>query len=240
MTSHIQGIKAVLILLVLAVLSGCVSVVSPGDVQTEKQSIDPQGAEAAQVAVTMGAGTLNMSGGADALMDAEFTYNIDQWKPEVNYTVNGSQGELSVAQPDNLTVPNNDVEYQWDLQFNNDIPMTLDITLGAGQSDLDLSELNLDGVTVETGAGESIVILTGNYDHGFDASIRGGVGTATVMFNNSVGVRVEVNGGLGSVSAPGFTQDGNIYTNDAYGSSDVELNVNIEGGVGEIQLQLVD
>lgn len=240
MTTHLRAVSAAVTLLAVALLSGCVSMVTPGDTQTEEQTVEPQGAESAQVAVAMGAGSLNISGGADNLMDAEFTYNIEQWQPEVSYTVNGGRGELSVSQPDNMSVPNNDVQYSWDVKLTNDLPLTLDVTLGAGESNLDLSELDLEGLSVQTGAGESIVILTGDYSRSFDVSMEGGVGTATLLFNNSVGVQVEVSGGLGSIRAPGFTQDGTTYTNDAYGSADTTLNVSIEGGVGEIQLQLVD
>ena len=40
------------------------------------------------------------------------------------------------------------------------------------------------------------------------------------------------------MNAPGFNQSGNTYTNDAFGESEATLFLNIEGGVGEINLEL--
>ena len=46
----------------------------------------------------IGAGELNLTGGADRLMEADFAYNVADWKPEVNYEVSGDTGDLSVQQ----------------------------------------------------------------------------------------------------------------------------------------------
>jgi hypothetical protein len=72
----------------------------------------------------MGTGELKASGAADATMEGEFSYNVADWKPQVNYDISGDTGELSVARG---------------------------------------------------------VDLTGDYAQGFDASIEGGVGEATVL-----------------------------------------------------------
>ena len=42
--------------------------------------------------------------------------------------------------------------------------------------------------------------------------------------------------GVGDVSASGLNQNGDTYTNDSYGESDVTLNIDISGGVGQITL----
>ncbi|MGH9677802.1 MAG: hypothetical protein ACRD36_11930, partial [Candidatus Acidiferrum sp.] len=54
-----------------------------------------------------------------------------------------------------------------------------------------------------------------------------------------VGVRVTVQGGLGSVNAPDFKRDGDDYVNDAYGKSGVTVEVHVTGGIGEVYLELV-
>jgi hypothetical protein len=42
-----------------------------------------------------------------------------------------------------------------------------------------------------------------------------------------------------AIDAEGLTREGNSYVNDAYGNSDVILEVDVEGGVGEINLEVV-
>ena len=89
------------------------------------------------------------------------------------------------------------------------------------------------------GAGKTTVDLTGDYARGFDASIQGGVGEATVMLPSGVGVKAKAQGGLGKINAEGLKRVGNSYVNDAYGESDVTLKVNVQGGVGQINLEVV-
>jgi hypothetical protein len=39
-----------------------------------------------------------VSGAADALMEADFSFNVSDWEPEVSYDVSGDPGKLSVEQ----------------------------------------------------------------------------------------------------------------------------------------------
>ena len=78
-----------------------------------------------------------------------------------------------------------------------------------------------------------------DYAQDFDVSIEGGVGEATVLVPSEVGVRVRAEGGLDKINAEGFQRDGEAYVNDAYGDSDVSLNLDVRGGVGSISLKVV-
>jgi len=69
-----------------------------------------------------------------------------------------------------------------------------------------------------------------------DVRIEGGVGSATVRLPNSIGVRVHAEGGIGSINVRGLQHRGDYYVNEAYGTSPITMNVNVEGGVGEIRL----
>jgi hypothetical protein len=64
------------------------------------------------------------------------------------------------------------------------------------------------------------------------------VGKATLQLPRDVGVRVVAHGGLGAINASGFSKEGDVYVNDAYGKSSVALRINVEGGVGEINLEM--
>jgi hypothetical protein len=54
-----------------------------------------------------------------------------------------------------------------------------------------------------------------------------------------VGARVTAEGGLGKINAEGFQREGDSYVNDVYGDSDANLEVEVHGGVGEINLEVV-
>jgi hypothetical protein len=78
-----------------------------------------------------------------------------------------------------------------------------------------------------------------NYSRDFDASIEGGVGEATVLLPSEVGTRVRAEGGLGKINAKGLKREGDSYVNDACGDSDITLKVNVQRGVGQINLEVV-
>jgi hypothetical protein len=202
-----------------------------GDLQHESRSIQPEDAKSVRANLRMGAGELKVSGAADALMEGEFTYNVADWKPKVGYDVADDTGELSVKQGSGGGVRlGGDARNEWDLRFNDEVPIDLHVEMGAGESDLDLDSLALTGLSLEMGAGKTTVDLTGDYTRDFDASIQGGVGEATVLLPSEVGVRAR---------AEGLEKEGDSYVNDAYGDSEVTLDVDVQGGVGQINLEVV-
>jgi hypothetical protein len=83
------------------------------------------------------------------------------------------------------------------------------------------------------------VDLTGAYEQDLTATIEGGVGEATVRLPSEVGVRVSAEGGLDEINAEGLQREGEAYVNDAYGDSDITLDVDVRGGVGQINLEVV-
>ena len=211
-----------------------------GEMRNESRSIEPEGARSVRAHLIMGAGELKVGGAADALMEADFSYNVADWKPEIDYEVSGEKGDLTVEQGsgDDGRLGGG-ARNEWDLRFSDDVPTDLVVEMGAGESDLDLDSLTLRGLDLQMGAGETTVDLTGDYDQDFDATIEGGVGEATVLVPSEVGVRVRAEGGLGKINAEGFQREGEAYVNDAYGDSDVSLNVDVRGGVGSINLEVV-
>ena len=211
-----------------------------GKMQHESKSVDPKDARSVRAQLKMGAGELKLTGGADQLMEGDFSYNVAEWKPDVSYDVSGDEGELVVkqggAEGSNLT---GEARNEWDIRLNDELPTDLVVQLGAGESDLDLDSLALKGLKLQMGAGKTTVDLTGDYAQSFNASIQGGVGEATVELPSEVGVKAKAQGGLGKINAEGLKRVGDSYVNDAYGESDVTLNVEVQGGVGEINLEVV-
>jgi hypothetical protein len=76
---------------------GACGVKQVGSLQRQSQSVDVDEARSVRADLRMGAGEFNLTGGADRLMEADFSYNVADWKPEVNYEVSGDTGELSVS-----------------------------------------------------------------------------------------------------------------------------------------------
>jgi len=227
------------VLLAALLLVSCSSDdVRVGELRTESRSVELGDAKSVDVNITIGAGDLVMTGGAEKLLEADFTYNVAKLKPEVEFT----DGTLVVQHPDvrGYRTPQDikDFRNEWDLRLNNDVPMNLSLEMGAGTSDLQLAGLSLTGLDIILGAGKSTVDLSGDWVHDLDVTIDAGAGNLSVRLPRDVGVRVKVEAGLGTIEAPGLTKDGAFYTNAAYGVSAVTLQVDLVAGVGQINLEV--
>ena len=214
--------------------------VEVGELQTESRSVDPENADSVRANLRIGLGELTLTGGADSLMEADFAYNVAAWRPGVSYEMVGDTGELSVQQRGlGEGLPGPDVRNEWDVRLNDAMPVDLSVQMGGGVSDLDLDSLTLTGLNLDVGAGATTVDLTGDWERDLSAVVRGGAGALTMLLPSQVGVRVNAETGLGRVNADGLRKQGNAYVNDAYGDSEVSLEVKVSGGVGQINLKAV-
>jgi hypothetical protein len=209
-----------------------------GELRTESQSVKLGKAKSVSVDMSMGAGVLRVRSGAADLMNGTFIYNVPAWKPRIEYHESGEHGRLTIEQPGGAHSQGGNTRYEWEVELNNRVPLEVHVEMGAGKSNLELGELSLTALHVEMGAGDFTVDLAGNWKHDVDAHIEGGVGRATIKLPRSVGVRVTVEGALGSVSADGFKKVGSAYANDEYGKSPVTVTVRVEGGIGKVALEL--
>ena len=88
------------------------------------------------------------------------------------------------------------------------------------------------------GVGDLNVDLSGDRDQDLRAIIDGSVGSITLYLPKDLGVKVYVDKGIGSVDAQGFQKREDVYTNDAYEKSDVTLSVDVDAGIGKVNLRL--
>lgn len=226
--------------LLFLVLAGCNIPGGPPVEETRTTSkMIPLGQEkSVDVEIKMGAGELRVANGSSALMNADFTYNVDAWKPEVRYDLSGNRGTLIIQQPSGRHNYRGRTRYEWDIRLNNHVPMDMNVNMGAGKANLILAGLNLNHLNLNVGAGEADIDLDGAWQHDLTASIHGGVGKLTLHLPGDVGVRARVRGGLGAIHANGFIRKDDAYMNSAFGKSKINLNIDIQGGMGEVNLML--
>ncbi len=254
-----------LLVIIISLLSvnACIGSVKVGELQRESHSIELGKAESVHVDIKMGAGKLKIAGGADRLLNADFVYNVSEWKPKINYQASNSHGKLIIQQPSGDWMGGflqGNVRYEWDLHFNNDIPISMNVELSAGDNYLKLGHLSLKSLYVGTGAGNVTLDLTGNpslnkldlnigsgnvkvdlngeWKRNLNAYINGGIGRISLYLPSHVGVLARADRGIGKIDAFGMKKDNNTYTNDAYGKSEVTLYLRIKAGIGKINLEV--
>lgn len=225
-----HSIALVLIVLMLATLACSFNVNLP-DLQsktgpTEKFTVDqpiPAGNGVKDVSIAMGAGTLNLSGGANSLINGTVEYNVSQWKPIL--TEDGDKVTIKQENLDNLPVPRNLVN-DWTIQLNSSTPMDLHVAAGAYQGTLDLGGLRLQNLSIADGASQVTVNFNtpnpevmGTLSYKTGASQVKLYGLANANFND-----LEFESGAGN------------YTLDFTGTLQRDANVTVKSGVSQITL----
>jgi len=201
----------------------------------DQHTVELLGAKTVSADIQMPAGQLTLTGGDTRLLDSDFDYNEEEGKPSVDYNVSGDHGQLNITQ-EKERIHFGGTHNTWKLRFGGAEPLDLTLSMGAGQSDLQLRDLNLTRLEVQVGAGQMTLDLGGPRKSNLEAEIKGGVGSATIRLPKDVGVRVRASGGIGTVSTDGLTRDGNDYVNAVYGKTPTSINLTVEGGIGEIVL----
>jgi hypothetical protein len=150
------------------------------ETQTVTKKIELGEAESVEVSIQMGAGELNLQGGAAGLMEGTFRYNVERWAPEVDYSVAGKEGRLTVRQRRRHGLHFGSSRNTWDIRLDNRVPMDMKVNLGAGESDLDLRGFALKRLQIDMGVGELALDLSGEHRDSLDVKIDGGIGQGTI------------------------------------------------------------
>jgi hypothetical protein len=119
--------------------------------------------------------------------------------------------------------------------LNEDVLYALILDTGVGVSEVDVSDLMLSSLVLDSGVGETTVYLpgTGQYDVNIDA----GVGQVTVYVPEGIAVRMQLDTGLGNTSISGdFDLRNGYYYSDDFDTAEDFVDLNIDGGVGEVKV----
>jgi len=181
---------------------------------------DPRSDET-RLTLSFGAGKLNVSPGAQNLVDGTVVYNVKELKPEIQKDGNS----IEIKQGDFHSLPPfDDLKNEWDLKVT-DTPLDLTVQAGAYEGHLELGGLSLRSLTVKDGAshveisflepnqtemallryetGASDVKLTGLANANFSTlKFSGGAGNYTLDFSGELqrDATVTVDSGLGNLS----------------------------------------
>jgi hypothetical protein len=224
------------LILLLNVFVSCSRSDEPvGPEQHESRSVDLDKAERVRAVIKMAFGELNVRGGSDKLLNADFTYTGAALKPDVQYRAGGGAGDLTVetraGSPTGGRLRN-----RWDLRLSDQVPIDLRVEFGAGEADMKLGTLSMRSAEVMMGAGTLRLDLRGKPTKDYSVRVTGGAGEAIVYLPKDVGVSAKASGGLGEVSVSGLHKSGDSYLNDAWDRASVRIRLDIQGGVGSIKL----
>lgn len=191
--------------------------------------------------VTFGAGDLNLTSGAENLVDGTAVYNVRDLKPEVD----SNDGNIEIKQGNFEGIPPFDgMKNKWDLKLGN-TPMDLTVNAGAYTGTYDLGGLALKSLTVKDGAAH--VELTFTQPNTVDMSLfRYQTGASNVKLSGLA--NANFNSMIFSSGAGDYTLDfsgelkraATVDLSSGFGNlivvvpEDVNATVTVEGGLANV------
>lgn len=236
---------------------------SSGEFYTLSETVPRGDVESLVAHLSVGVGELMVTGGSDQVLEADFEYSQENWQPAVSFSQEGTDGELRIHQPELAEEFDmdfgDDQRNTWRIRLNDAVVQTLNCEIGAGETELDLRGTSLRSLNIDAGIGQHDIILTdtslpelaidagvgevnvdlsGGWRNHLRADINGGIGELNLTVPTDVGVRLDVSGGLGSVDVPpSYTKAGSTYTNAAYDQAEYRLEIDVDAGMGSIEVE---
>ena len=199
-----------------------------------------EGAPALKVKVNHGAGRMHIGpapkGSRDALSGV-FVGGV-----EANTHMSGSELKIRLKTPSDFFwgfPPLSGFEgFSWDFNLNQDVPLRLVIRSGANESTLDLRDLKVTDLSLETGASSTQIIMPSAA--GFTSgTIQTGASSVQIQVPDGVAGHFEIKHGLAGiqVDTTRFANSGNIYETPGFASYPNRIQMTIETGVGSIEIR---
>jgi hypothetical protein len=126
----------------------------------------------------------------------------------------------------------------WSLGLNPETPISLEMETGAGESRIDLADLQISEITLKTGASSTTLDLPANA--GFTlAEISSGAASVQVNVPSGVAARIRYSAGLASVTIDRarFPRSGSTYQSPDYDEAANKVDIHIETGVGAVDVR---
>lgn len=226
-------LTAMMVIAILALTSLACSItfnlpdkVNTTTTQTLNLSEDvPASGQTSNVRLEMGAGELEISGGATKLIEGSIRYNVEKWLPTINHDSN--QVEIIQGVEGSVNLPGNDVINQWNIKLGN-FPIDLQVQAGAYKGTLDLSGISITNLRVSDGASKATVKFDSlnptkmerlTYKTGASQVDLEGLGNANTS-------EIVFEGGAGS------------YTLDLSGDLQRDMTVKLSAGLSNVRIEV--
>jgi hypothetical protein len=206
---------------------------------SEALAIPLEGASRARIRIGHGAGRLAVSAGAGSgnLLKGTFFGGVDYGTDRDGDTLN-----VHLRVPaENFTFPfawGPRFGYEWSVRLSPDLPLALDLNTGANDARIDLLDLRVTDLHLQTGASSSDLTMPANAGY-TRAEIESGAASINVMIPASAAARIRAKGGLSDIHVDQgrFHRQGDFFQSPDYETASNKIELFIETGVGSVKVR---
>jgi hypothetical protein len=204
--------------------------------EVEHANVPLQGASRARLRVNHGAGRLNIHAGAGEgdLVEGDFGGGLD-----LSSRLSGDTLEATMKVPAQVFVipfsPGTSLD--WTFGLARQVPLELDLETGANEAQIDLTELQVNRLSVKSGASSTTVRLPVSAGY-TSVSVETGVSSVKFYVPQGVAARISSSSGLASVNVDEhrFPRMGAINQSPDFDSAANKVEFNISVGVGSVDV----
>lgn len=127
---------------------------------------------------------------------------------------------------------------EWDLKLNKNIPWDITIESGASNAKIDLREIKLGSLDMDTGAGNVILFLGDNSGYS-NVYLDAGAGNIELIVPESVGIKANFSTGIGKKELGNrkWFAEGDIMISENYASAKTKIDLTVSAGVGKLEIK---
>lgn len=200
----------------------------------QQVSIPLEGTASAYIKFDHGAGRLNVRSGAATgeLLNGTFGNGLD-YKSRID----GGRQEVKLRTPSQMWMWYPGDSLDWDVHLTRDLTLSLKIDSGASASVIDLSDLKVTDIDIDTGASSTELTLpaaAGNTRVDIDT----GASSLKLTIPAGVAASIRTKTGLSSVNvAARFPRIGDgLYQSADYAAAANRADITIDAGVGSVEI----
>lgn len=215
--------------------------VGPGQAVTSERIVQSLGeATQAEVNIAPGVGALYIAALPESANLVEGKVNLGRrarvtrdFAVEDGTAIFTLQGAGEIAGPFSISW---DQELVWDLGLAPQVPIKLKASLGVGESDLDLTGLELTGLDVSMGIGKTTVTLPA--EGRFQAEVNSAIGEIVVVIPEGLEARVRVDTAIGGSQLPDdYQRQDGFYVSPGYERADNRVDLKVGLAIGSVTIR---
>lgn len=128
--------------------------------------------------------------------------------------------------------------FEWLVQLSDEIPLDLKFNLGASETRLELTDLQVQSIRIDTGASASEIYLPDSVAH-TQAVVKAGLASVKITVPEGVAARIRVTGGLmdAQVDRARFPKSGGYYQSPDYEAAPYKVDLRVDMGLGSVSVQ---
>jgi hypothetical protein len=126
--------------------------------------------------------------------------------------------------------------WKWDVNFTTSVPIVLDVNMGVGEIELNLTRLRVSSLNVGIGVGKITVVLPAKTISG---KLDCAIGETVIIVPRGVEVQIKSDAGIASIDTPtGFTHSGDYYTSAGYNNSGAtRIDLQVDQAIGHVKVE---